>query len=449
MFEASGPPALVPVPKTFRTEVGRAICRLCGRPTLRRVTPTADASLRPLPDARSRRPTPPQVAALGRVLLADLDALTERLVDAVLAEDPSYSDAGEALRQDLRRSCHDNLARVLLVLVAGADELGEGVDPFDAPRATGARRAEQGVPLESVLHAYRLGHRTIWEGLVSLARSRPGGELDVLVEAASVVWEVVDEFSSAVGDAYRTAEQLLARRDDRRREALVDALLAGRGGERSVAAEAAAALDLPERGRYVVVAVESPVTGRTANAFAVRGLRAAWRTRADREVGLVCLGHSSAERVVRVLEGSEGTRAGVSPVVEGLGELAGAARLAETALRALPPGCPVVGELDARLPGALLVTAPDLAARLVQRALGGVLALEGDEREVLLETLFTWLDTGGSAGQTASRLYCHRNTVLNRLRRLEALTGRSLERVDHLVEESLALLALRLLPDLP
>jgi DNA-binding PucR family transcriptional regulator len=82
----------------------------------------------------------------------------------------------------------------------------------------------------------------------------------------------------------------------------------------------------------------------------------------------------------------------------------------------------------------------------VHRALGGVLALEGDERTVLLDTLRTWLDTGGSAGQTATRLYCHRNTVLNRLRRLEGLTGRSLERVDHLVEWSLALLALDVLP---
>ena len=35
--------------------------------------------------------------------------------------------------------------------------------------------------------------------------------------------------------------------------------------------------------------------------------------------------------------------------------------------------------------------------------------------------------------------------MLNRLRRVEALTGRSLERVDHLVEWSLALLALDLL----
>ena len=64
----------------------------------------------------------------------------------------------------------------------------------------------------------------------------------------------------------------------------------------------------------------------------------------------------------------------------------------------------------------------------------------------LLQTLAAWLATGGSAGRTAAHLYCHRNTVLNRLRRVEALSGRSTERVDDLVAWSLALLARDLLP---
>lgn len=395
----------------------------------------------PLPTTAS-----PAVVVLGKAVVERIDELTDGLVEAILREDPSYSGPGRTPRDDLQRSCHDNLLRILQSLTGDNDP---GVDPLDAPRATGRRRAEQGMPLESVLHAYRVGFRVIWEGLVTEAR-RSGDGVEALVDTATEVWELVDVFSSTVADAYRSTEAEFARRDDRRRDALVDALLDGRGTERSIAAGAAAALDLPEHGRYAVVVLGGEeVAPSLGSSLRARGLRCAWRTRTDREIGLVALGSHQPAELVALLDGVGGLRAGVSPVVEGLAEVDVAHRLAETALRALPPGEPAVAELDTRLAGALLVTAPDLAARLVQRALGGVLVLEPDERRVLLDTLRAWLDTGGSAGQTATRLYCHRNTVLNRLRRLEGLTGRSLERVDHLVEWSLALLALDVLPTDP
>lgn len=381
---------------------------------------------------------------LSKAVLADLDELTDRLVEVILREDPSYSGPGRTSREDLHQSCHDNLLRILQWLTGTTDA---DTDPFDAPRATGQRRAEQGMPLESVLHAYRLGYRIIWEGLVAEARERGPEGVEGLVEAATEVWMLVDEFSSTVSDSYRATEAEFARRNDRRRDALVDALLEGRGTERALAADAAAALDLPEYGRYVVVVLAGADTSRAAtDVLRARNLRVAWRNRTDREIGLVSLGRCRPADVVDALTTAGGLRAGVSPAVDGLAEVDVAHRLAETALRALPTGEPLVAELDARLPGALLVTAPDLSARLVQRALGGLFALEGAECTVLLDTLRTWLDTGGSAGQTAARLYCHRNTVLNRLRRLESLTGRSLDRVDHLVEWSLALLALDVLP---
>ena len=384
------------------------------------------------------------MVALGRTLLEDVDVLAERLVEAILRDNPSYSAPGLPSPEDVHVSCRDNLRRVLQVLTGSGEP---HADLFDAPHGTGRARAEQGVPLESVLHAYRLGFRTIWEGLVEQAR-REGGSVEELVGAATEVWEVVHLFSSEVGDAYRATESEIVRRDDRRREALIDALLDGRGMQRALAADAAAALDLPEHGRFAVVVVDG-TEGRRAAAAALdaHGLRSAWRGRAGREVGLVLLHGAAPADVTQALATVGGARAGVSPAVDGLADVAVAARLAETALRALPASEACVAELDARLPGALLVTAPDLAARLVARALGGVLALEDEERDVLLETLRAWLDTGGSAGRTASRLYCHRNTVLNRLRRLEALTGRSLERVEDVVEWSLALLALDVLPE--
>jgi hypothetical protein len=414
--------------------------RLIGSPQSRCAAQRTRNTLRRVTLADPLRRPPAQVTALAALVLADLEGITDRLVAAILVEDPSYG-LGRTNPVDLRVSCHDNLLRILETLTG---ETSRG-DVFDAPHATGHRRAEQGMPLESVLHAYRLGHRLIWDALVDQARAE--GALDGLVEAASHVWELVDTFSSEVARSYRDTERFLHRRDEGRRDALADALLEGRGRERAVAAEAAGALDLPEQGRYVVLVLAGVDSGRqAADALAVRGFRTIWRTRTDREIGIVALGRSTVADVQKALDHLTALRGGLSPVVDGLAEVDSAHRLSETALRALPPGTEALNQLDERLPGALLVTAPDLSARLVQRALGGVLALDADERDTLLLTLATWLQTGGSAGQTATRLYCHRNTVLNRLRRLEGLTGRSLERVDHLVEWSLALLAREVLP---
>lgn len=390
------------------------------------------------PDALSS----PDIAALGRGLLLSLDEITETLVAAILAEDPSYATPGRPTREDLARSCHDNLQRILEGL--GGQSSRTPGDPFQAPRETGHRRAEQGVPLESVLHAYRLGHRVIWEQLVVQARQAGGTTLDVLVDAASEVWALVDTYSAEVARAYRATELEIARHDDRRRDALLDALLEGRGTDRSVAADAALALELPQAGRLCAVVIAGTDYARlAADALSVRGLPSAWRTQADREVGVVSLGRTEVGDVAGLLRRIGVRRAGLSPVVKELAQIDVAARLAGQALLAQAEG---VAELDDVLPGALLASSPDLAHRLVERALQPILALPSAEGEVLLQTLAAWLDCAGSAGQTAERLYCHRNTVLNRLRRLEQLTGRSLSDAANLVQLRLALLGREVVP---
>lgn len=105
------------------------------------------------------------------------------------------------------------------------------------------------------------------------------------------------------------------------------------------------------------------------------------------------------------------------------------------------------GRTDERGPAlvhALLEGRPELTTRLVKDVLGPLLALDPADRALLMRTLDAWLECGGSAGRAAGRLHCHRNTVFNRLRRLERLTSRSLSQPRELVETVLALDALRL-----
>ncbi len=76
-----------------------------------------------------------------------------------------------------------------------------------------------------------------------------------------------------------------------------------------------------------------------------------------------------------------------------------------------------------------MARSPELADRLVHGVLGPVWELPRGEQDMLLATLAAWLETNRSTAATAARLYCHRNTVLNRLRRLENVLGGSMH--DH------------------
>ncbi|MFD4243425.1 helix-turn-helix domain-containing protein [Streptomyces sp. NPDC058525] len=372
-----------------------------------------------------------------------LAVAADRLADRTLAEDPAY--AALLGRAELRERIHHNLRQAVESLVRSSR--GLPVDLADA-RATGTLRAEQGLPLSSLLRAYRGGGRLLWTALTEAVAAHDRSALPRLLPGASALWDVLDQMTDAVSESYRRTEAARADRDRERRAALLDVLLDGAAAPGGPAAsEAAAQLGLPERGRFavfVVAADGSPgAAGTATEAAAERPVaagapRVLWRIRAGGETGLVELGHHPLE-AVRDMLAPLGVRAGVSPVVEAPAELAGAHRLAALALRTVPEsGGPRTALLDEGLPAALVAAQAELAGRLRTVVLGPVLALPAEDRRLLLTTLGTWLACQGSTTYAAQRLYCHRNTVSNRLRRLEQLTGRSLADPRHVVELALA-----------
>ncbi|MFG2641909.1 PucR family transcriptional regulator [Streptomyces sp. NPDC048370] len=325
--------------------------------------------------------------------------------------------------------------------------------PRDSPRRDlqhadelGRRRAEQGMPLELVVHAYRHAGQLVWDALIEDASGFPS-RLAALTQSATIMWSAVDAQADTASEAYRATELELRRRTDEQLQALLDALLHGQRSP-EVTSRAAAGLDLPEHGRYAVVVlrhdrreVPEPFHRRLQGA----GVRFLWRMGADCEFGVVSLAEGTGlDALSELLEGRCPGPGGISPVVTGLAELGRARRLAELALRTSPPDSRQIVRLDRRLAGALVVGQPELAGLLVTDVLGALLELDPADRAILLETLDVWLDCEGSAGRAASRLYCHRNTVFNRLRRLEQLTSRSLSRPRDLTEMTLALDAFRL-----
>ncbi|CAM5253225.1 PucR family transcriptional regulator [Streptomyces narbonensis] len=334
-----------------------------------------------------------------------------------------------------------------------------GIEMISAPRNSprrdlehaeemGRRRAAQGMPLELVVHAYRHAGHLVWDALIEGAAA-DAAQLAALMQSATTVWSAVDAQADTASEAYRSREAELRRRTDEQLQALLDALLQGQRAPELVA-RAAAGLDLPEQGRYAVVVLrydrreEREPFHRQVQGEGVRFL---WRMGADCEIGVVALaGETGLDALSELLDGRCPGPGGISPVVVGLTELGRARRLAELALRTCPPGsrrdrCGWTAGWRGRWWWASRRWRACWSCRDV---LGGLLELDPADRAVLLETLDVWLDCEGSAGRAASRLYCHRNTVFNRLRRLEQLTSRSLSRPRDLTEMTLALDAFRL-----
>ena len=342
------------------------------------------------------------------------------------------------------------MLELLALAVAGggqADVAGEAY--FDAARETGRRRAEQGIALDDVLRSFRLGGRLIWEDLVEEAHSREALDADGLREVGTRLWEVVDQTSAQVASSYHAAERELVREDEQRRATLWEGMLHGRAKDAAFALEAARILDLPVRGRYIVVALDRRDGKGTAmpdleQSLARNGVPSSWQRRTDGVIGVLSLGDSDPARVLDVLGRRAAGPVGVSVVAEALADMEAAHRQALLALRTMAPGERSVVTFDERLSEVLLLTSPDVVERLVLVWLGPLLDLPKPERDPLLSTLETWVAVAGSTTRAAALAHCHRNTVVNRLRRVGTLIGRELVDGSPPVDLVLALKAHRL-----
>jgi hypothetical protein len=268
------------------------------------------------------------------------------------------------------------------------------------------------------------------------------------MEGAVVVWELIDIQSKEVGEAYRRAEAETLSRDVTQRLALLDSVLSGAASQGDIAL-AAKVLNLPSSGPYLVAVAEGvenySISGGPADALAAAGIASSWLTRSDQVIGVVAIPHRAMEDVKVALAARASGRVGLSPSVPDLDQIAGVSLLADIAMRSIPIGRQEVSELDDHLSAALVVGSAQLARRLVHRVLGPISALPAAECEILLGALRSYMELGGSIAAVARATHCHRNTVMNRMRRIQDLTGLSAAHPEQAGELRLALLATDLL----
>jgi sugar diacid utilization regulator len=372
------------------------------------------------------------------------DELAEAMLGAILGEIGSYDrPSGEALLADVREHCRLHVDLLMRSLRAGRD--ADRADLTFA-RDAAARRVHQGIPLDGLLQAFRVGHRTLWQAIVDEAADSAAGH-EAAIALAGEAMEYIDLASTHVAEAYLRESGQLAELIQRRRRDLLENLLAGRVPDDAETESLGLGL---ERDAELLVAVASLQEAAEADDRALAnashsitasiGARALVVVRQDEVAAVLPLGGKTPEAIGVALdiarvsaEREHGIRMliGVSGVCRGLAEVGGRYLEAHQALRRSNTDRPVVS-LSELSPFEHLVASVDRSTR---RSIAMEAApLTENDTGALMETLRTYLDSDLDVSRTAEALYVHPNTVRYRLRRISDLTGLDTQRFSGLVE---------------
>ena len=334
--------------------------------------------------------------------------------------------------------CAANMRAIFGAIAAGGD--------FNVTAATrlGVERARDGVPLSSVMEAYRVGFRRVWEAVAAEAETRPWMNADALRTLTAKLLTAQDVFTGAMAAGYRQEQTRRVVDDEMQRSVLIDALMHGRLSERCSLWEAADYLRLPSTGPFVVIAADIGRSGVDALPDIEAKLRSldvssAWRGLPDVHVGIV---HVNTDRhlaaMLALVSRLAVARVGVSARFDDLRDTARGLRQARVALRGrADPGSPV-SVFDGSILATAAVSAPEVMVELASPVMECFADLADEDREILFDTFRAWRDHVGSMRTAGEMLFCHPNTVRYRMHRIEQRTGRSLTRPRDVAELCLA-----------
>jgi len=372
--------------------------------------------------------------ALVDAVGGQLPDLVEKFLTRILP-DPAYAESGLTL-EELRRSSLSSFSAMLVAL----RETAPDTDALGLMAAElGARRARQGVPLDSLVRAIRLDFSVLWDALSAPAL---GADPALLVTKAEVVWSIVDRFAASVHEKYLAELAEIEGADADLQQQYLTQLLAPSEPSATDLTRIAGALRVDARSAFLVAAID-----RNDSLTVKRRVRA--RPPRDTAVFTYDQGHhtliirprnASAEERLSFQEAAlfDGMAAAVAPHPDGIGGVRAAVSAAREIMKDLPMGSKGIFTLRDRW---LSITSHRLSqvgcdpARLVGAGLRGC---GGEERNRILEAVATFLDCG-SLVESAALLRCHRNTVVNRLAAFEKYTGLDLHKPR---DAALALLAL-------
>lgn len=386
------------------------------------------------------RPTTAGAVDLFADLLGAVDELSGRIVEEILYGGQDYAEATLTPGQ-LLEIVRINVRSLLETLVGATESL-------DAARMAGRLKAEYGIPMASLLKAYRVAGLTLWEEM--MGRSAVLDNSEALLRASSSFWGIIDTFSSAAAETYREVVDEIGRRDQRARGVMLLSLLDGTATTRE-ADDLLRRLGLPFPATYLVIAAELNGTGADPlpsirSRLRTAGIPSTWTTWTGEQLGLVgCSVPSDLPVAAGLIAAAATSRVGASKPFTRIRTAKDAVRQAQVAMECVPPKGVSLHSYGAAPIDTLLAAQPSYASELRVDVLG--LLADAADAEALLDTLEAWFAADGSPAQAGSMLHCHRNTIGYRLGRIAELTGRSVSKPTEAAELYVALRSMRLAPD--
>ncbi|WP_204250141.1 PucR family transcriptional regulator [Mycolicibacterium goodii] len=309
---------------------------------------------------------------------------------------------------DLHQTARTTL-RLLFEMIQGNDRLAELQDYSES---IGRRRARQQVPLESLLRAVRMDFPFIWEALSAHA---PGGASSIS-DSVVWIWSAVERHTTNVQAGYLDEIARVNAELELERTFLLRQLLSVQSRDPQLHLQAAAALGLPADGEFIVVVASDQHPDEVARWTRSCAPQSAVLRLDGVEFAILTADALSREAEQRLLS----VPVGVSALANGLSEIAGMWHLARELSAWAEPGHAATlplhwDKIAARRLGAI-------GNAFARQTMMPLRALTTRDQKLLADTLRIYLDTG-SVAETARRLYCHRNTVINRLSRVSSTTG--------------------------
>src|SRR3954447_9113693 len=170
-------------------------------------------------------PGPPAAAArvvgsLVSEIEAELEAVVERIGIRIREEIPDFR---RLPAETLAVAVRGNVTRALSAL---RDLRAPTEEELELAAAVGAERADQGLTVDAVLHAYRISVGAVWSRFGDLARER-GADVTSVLAFSETLWLWADAVMDVVAAAHREVELEHAREEQQRRDAFVLAVLLG------------------------------------------------------------------------------------------------------------------------------------------------------------------------------------------------------------------------------